>query len=120
MKTKKEIKDEYKQKTFRMGVFQIRNTESNKVFIGSSTDLDAIWNRMRMELKFGSHPNKALQQDWNTMGENLFVYEVVKELAEKESEQSDYKKKIKALEEGFIAQTQPNYNNQSITVAHSK
>lgn len=45
MKTKKEIKDSYKQLKFKVGVFQIRNIINNKIYIESSTDLVAIWNR---------------------------------------------------------------------------
>lgn len=63
MKTKKELKRIYKEKKFKMGVFQIRNTSNQKIFVGSSIDLDAIWNRLRTELKFGSYPNAPLQKD---------------------------------------------------------
>ncbi len=69
MKTKKEIKEEYKQMKFPMGVFQIRNLQTNKVFIDNSTDMDSKWGRHKMELKFGSHRNTTLQKDWNEYGE---------------------------------------------------
>ena len=42
---KKDLKQDYKQMKFRMGVFQIRNTLNNKIFVDSSMDLVAIWNR---------------------------------------------------------------------------
>ncbi|MBN1650485.1 MAG: GIY-YIG nuclease family protein [Bacteroidales bacterium] len=107
MKTRKELKKEYKQMKFKMGVFQIRNTVNNKVFIDSSTDLVAIWNRQRMELNFGSHPNLALQKEWKTFGEDKFVYEIVAELEQKSDETTDYKKELKALKEMYLEKLQP-------------
>lgn len=117
MKTRKELKEEYKQMKFKMGVFQIRNTVNNKLFIDSSTDLVAIWKRQRMELNFGSHPNLALQKEWKEFGEDKFVYEIVDELEQKENEASDYKKELKALKELYLEKLQPfenkGYNRKS-------
>lgn len=53
MKSPKELKAEYKQKVFKIGVYQIRNTVNGKVFIGTNVNLDAIWNRHRSELTLG-------------------------------------------------------------------
>ncbi len=55
MKTKKELKDEYKQMKFPMGVFQIRNIRNNKVFIDNSINMKSKLNRHKMELKYGNH-----------------------------------------------------------------
>ncbi len=107
MKTRKELKEEYKQKKFRIGVFQIRNTVNNKLFIDSSTDLVAIWNRQRMELNFGSHPNLALQKEWKEFGEEKFVYEIVDELKQTDDETKDYKKDLKAFKEMYLEKLQP-------------
>ena len=68
-KTKKELINEYKQQKQPMGVFRIRNTINAKVFIGSSLNLGAMWNRLRLQLDTGSHPNADLQKEcmpeWN-------------------------------------------------------
>ncbi|WP_298285069.1 hypothetical protein [uncultured Lutibacter sp.] len=45
-----------------MGVFQIKNLNTNKVLIDSSIDMVFKWNRHKMELKFGNHRNKKLQK----------------------------------------------------------
>lgn len=107
MKTKKELKEEYKQMKFRMGVFQIRNTVNNKIFIESSADLVAIWNRQRVQLNFGNHHNTALQADWKELGEEKFVYEILGEIEQPETGNTDFRKEIKALEELFIEELQP-------------
>jgi hypothetical protein len=107
MKTKKELKEEYKQMKFRMGVFQIRNTINNKIFIESSTDLVAIWNRQRFQLNFGNHHNTALQADWKEFGEDNFKYEILGEIEENERETVNYNKEVKVLERLFMEDLQP-------------
>jgi len=52
MKTKKELKDEYKQKVFPMGVFQVKCTVNGRLLIDNSVDMESKWNRHKMELKF--------------------------------------------------------------------
>jgi len=98
MKTKKELKDEYKQSKPQMGVFSIRNLENNKVYIDHGLDVAAKWNRHKMELKFGSHKNKALQSDWKNLGEEQFRFEVLSTLEHKEDQFVDYQKELKLLQ----------------------
>ena len=107
MKTKKELKNEYKLMKFRMGVFQIRNTVNNKIFIESSTDLDSIWNRHRFQLNFGNHPNDALQKDWKALGENQFIYEILNIYEPSETVITNHIKELKLLEQMFIDELQP-------------
>jgi len=108
MESKKEMKNRYKEMKFRMGVFQIRNTKNQKIFIGSSTDVDAIWNRIRTELKFGSYPNPELLKDWNLYGDDSFVFEILSEIKPKEDDKHiNYRKEVKELENMFIDELQP-------------
>jgi hypothetical protein len=107
VKTKKDIKQEYKQKKFRMGVFQIRNLANGKVFISSSVNLDAIWNRHKFQLEMGSHPNKELQKDWNDTGADNFIYEIMDEIKVSEDPATDNTKETGILEELVIEKLQP-------------
>lgn len=108
MKTKKELKNIYKEMKFKIGVFQIRNTVNQKIFVGSSTDLDAIWNRIRSELKFGNYPNIDLQKDWNSFGEENFVFEILSEIKQEDNVQTvNYRKESKQLEKMFIEELKP-------------
>tara|TARA_R110002050_G_scaffold197713_4_gene332554 strand:+ start:382 stop:717 length:336 start_codon:yes stop_codon:yes gene_type:complete len=98
MKTKKEQKDIYKQMKFPIGVFQIKNVITNKVLIDNSADMESKWNRHIMELKLGNHRNRTFQKDWNTYGEENFVFEVLAELKNDDKENSNYNKELKALQ----------------------
>jgi hypothetical protein len=107
MKTRKEIIDEYKRTKSQIGVFQIRNKTNNKVFVESSLDLVAIWNRLRFQLNMGSHPNTELQKDWKALGEENFAYEILSEIQQDDTVQMDYRKEAKKLEAMFIEELQP-------------
>jgi len=108
MSTKKEQKDSYKKLKFKVGVFQIKNIVTQKIFIGSSIDLDASWNRIKMELKFGSYPILDLQNDWKNYGEENFVYEILTEIKQEDDGLiHNYRKEAKQLEEMFIDELQP-------------
>lgn len=97
MKTKKELSNEYKQMKQPMGVFRIRNLTNNRSLIDSSTDMTAKWNRHKSELKFGSHKNRALQNDWKEQGADNFEFELLSELKTKESDTVDYQEELRLL-----------------------
>ena len=68
IKTKKDIKNEYKKKVFKKGVFQIRNIANGKIFVSSGMNLDVNWNSHKFRLNLGMHESKDLQKDWNEFG----------------------------------------------------
>jgi hypothetical protein len=107
MKTRKELKEEYKQMKFKMGVFQIKNKINGKVYIGSSTDLKAIWYAQKLQLDIGMHQNSDLQKEWKAYGAENFVYEILEEIKQSEDKPEDDKKEIKTLEKLIIEELQP-------------
>jgi hypothetical protein len=79
---KKRMKTEYRLKPKKAGVFLLRNNGNNKVFIGISTELKDPGYRLKWELGLGTHPNRTLQEDWNTFGTNKFTIEILEDLEE--------------------------------------
>jgi len=107
MKTHKELKEEYKQKKYKMGVFQIKNNTNGKVLIGSSLDLVAIWHAQKLQLDFGMHSNAELQNDWKEFGAENFTYEILEEIKQSDDNPDDYAKEVKTLEALIIAEIEP-------------
>lgn len=66
---------EYKQHPRPAGVFQVRNTLSGKLLIGSAVDVSAMLNRQQAQLRLRAHPNTELQADWDALGPDAFVFE---------------------------------------------
>jgi hypothetical protein len=77
MDRKSELKRAYKETPKKMGVYRIVNRQSGRSLLEYGRDVDARLNRHMTELRFGSHRNKALQDDWNTLGADAFAFEIV-------------------------------------------
>ncbi|GAA5219684.1 hypothetical protein GCM10025777_03140 [Membranihabitans marinus] len=97
MKSRKELVAEYQQMKKPIGVFQIRNLSNGKVFIDSSNNITSKWNRHKMELKFGSHRHKTLQNDWNDLGEDQFVLEFLSELKIEDDDDVNIERELQLL-----------------------
>ncbi len=93
---------EYKETPRPMGVFRVRNTANGKSLVGSSTDLPAMLNRQRFQLELGSHPNRALQKDWNELGAAAFEFEVLDTLEPKEQSDHDVAEDLRVLVEMWL------------------
>lgn len=74
---KKALIQAYKETPRPMGVYCVRNTVNGRSLVGSSRDLPSILNRERTTLRFGVHRNVPLQNDWNQLGADAFVFEVL-------------------------------------------
>jgi len=105
MKTKKEIREDYKSLKFRAGIFQIINTKESKIYLKITTDLDRILNSELFQLKAGLHSNPALQNDWNTLGAGQFEFKDFDELSTKDTETpEEVKQELKKLLELHLAE----------------
>lgn len=107
MDRRKELKLAYKQNPPLAGVFQIKNLANGKIFIGSGLDVRGILNRHQAELKFNSHRNEALQQDWNNYGPEQFSCEVLEYLESNDDPEYDARADLSVLEDLWLEKLQP-------------
>jgi hypothetical protein len=103
---KSTAKKNYKQAKRPMGVYRIRNTRNDKSYVGFSTDLPARISRHKAELKFGSHRNAELMEEWNSSGESSFEFEVLDELGHKEVSSDEPIEELHMLAEMWIHKLQ--------------
>lgn len=59
------------------GIYVIRNTVSERVYVGSAHKVSFRWNRHRTLLRRGQHHSSFLQASWNKHGEAAFVIELL-------------------------------------------
>lgn len=64
------------------GVYQIINTVSGKVYVGSAVDLQVRLLHHRRELRMGTHRNQKLTHAWGKYGEGVFEVRVLEEVAD--------------------------------------
>ena len=85
-----------------MGVYSIRNSQDDKIYIDYSTNVQARINRHKAELKFGSHQNRKLQETWNSLGESAIQFEVLDVLDLEEGTQANPAEELQILTEMWI------------------
>lgn len=72
----------YKERKVPRGVFAVRCDVSGECWVGTSTTLDKIRNRIWFMLRQDGSPHRALQDAWNLHGSDAFSFDVVEELSE--------------------------------------
>ena len=107
MKSRKELNREYLERPKPAGVFQVKNTANGKVLLGSSLNLEGTLNGHRFMLRTGSHRNKALQEDWNTYGEDKFVFELLETVQVKDDPNFNLSDELTLLEMIWMEKLQP-------------
>ncbi len=78
---RKKLIREYKDTPRPMGVYRVRNTVNDTALIGTSLDLPAVLNRHRAQLRMGGHRNRQLQSDWDALGPDAFIFEMLDTLS---------------------------------------
>jgi hypothetical protein len=81
---RKSILRNFKDSVRPIGVFRVWNKQMKKSLVGSATNLPGILNRNRFELESGSHRDKEIQIDWNTLGSDAFDFEILETLKPQE------------------------------------
>lgn len=95
---KKLMREAFNNRKVSMGVFSIRNLETDKTFIKSTMNAEAWENKAKFILKMGQFENAELQADWKQLGENRFQFEMIEELEENENPYFDYQKELQKME----------------------
>jgi len=98
MPSRKELKYQYKQARKDIGVYQISNDKNGKLLFASSSNINAVLNKNRFVLKYGSHKDRDLQREWNEFGERSFSIEVLELVDQNDEEKSDYSLELASLE----------------------
>jgi hypothetical protein len=62
------------------GIYRIINTENGRPYIGQSSQYPLRWLNHKSCLRQKNHRNAQLQEDYNTYGEEAFIFEVIEEL----------------------------------------
>jgi group I intron endonuclease len=113
-KTRKEIHREYAERVKPAGIYQVRNLLSGRMLLGSSLNLEGPLNRHKFMLKIGSHTNQALQKDWNELGPNQFVFEILEEVKVRDDSNFNLNDELTLLEMIWLEKLQPVENGYNL------
>jgi len=107
MKSREELKREYKERKKEAGVFQVKNIANGKVLLGSSMNLDGPLNRHRFMLTLGKHPVEEMQKDWNRFGADAFVFEILEKVRVSDDPDFNADDELTLLEQIWVEKLQP-------------
>jgi group I intron endonuclease len=107
MKSREDLKREYKERRKPAGIFQVRNTVNGKVLLGSSLNLEGPLNSHKFMLTIGRHRNEALQKDWNQVGPDKFVFEILEVVKVKDDPGFNLEDELTLLEQIWLEKLQP-------------
>jgi hypothetical protein len=95
---RKKITDAYKARRALGGVFAVRNSANGKALVLAVTDLQGSKNRFEFAQQTGGCAFKPLQEDCNKYGPEVFSFEILEQLEQKEGQSDDsFKQDIEAL-----------------------
>ena len=101
--TRKTLREQYKEQKTLGGVFAIRNTLNNKLLLGATANLASRKNRFEFAQNTGSCVDLKLQKDWEVQGVDSFVFEVLEELKQGETQTTEeYSDDLKLLKEIWL------------------
>jgi group I intron endonuclease len=107
MRSRKELKQQFRERARRAGVFQVKNRVNGKLLLGSSLNLDGPLNAHRFMLSIGSHHNAELQRDWNTYGPDAFEFEILEVVKVSDDPHFKLSDELLLLEQIWLEQLQP-------------
>lgn len=61
----------------KMGIYTITNNITNKLYVGSSVNINKRWKTHVSQLRNNNHPNVYLQNSWKKYGELNFSFKIV-------------------------------------------
>jgi hypothetical protein len=117
MTSRKDLKRAYKERKKPAGVFRVRNTVNGKILLGSSLNLEGVFNGHKFRLSIGRHPNSALQKEWDEYGPDKFAFENLEIVKVKDDPNFDLNDELTLLEQIWLEKLQPfgerGYNTNS-------
>jgi len=106
-KTRAELRRAYKETPRQAGIFQIKNSKTGKILLGSSTNLHGPLNKHRFILAIGRHDNAALQNDWNQFGPDAFSFEILEIVKPSDEPGFRLEDELTLLEQIWLERLQP-------------
>ena len=104
---RKALSRQYKETSRPMGVCRVLNKISGESLVTRSVNLPAMLNRHQAQLRFGAHPDRGFQKDWNAHGPDAFAFEVLDTLTPPDGPDVDPSDDLRALEELWIEKLAP-------------
>jgi len=86
-------------------IYEIRNTVTGRVYIGSTLAYKARFQQHRRHLYNHKHCNKLLQEDWDTYGRFAFDMTILEEVPDPDNDRH-FGSRLRQVEGRYVAQAE--------------
>lgn len=100
--TRKAAVAAYRERKITAGIYAIRCTASDQVWIGSAPDLSTIENRLWFTLRQGANPHRSLQETWNAHGRAVLTFTVIAHLRDEDDPGYPRRRALKELHQRWL------------------
>ncbi len=105
--SKKELKEQYKNRTVTGGVYCIKCDDNGHMWMKSTKDLEGQKNRLAFSISTNSCPEPDMLTEWNQYGANSFSFVVLEDMKKGETQtEREFTNDIELLLEMWIEKQQ--------------
>lgn len=84
--SKKALKEQYRNRPVCGGVYFIKCSQGNQVWLRATTDLFGARNRFIFSQSMDTSPDSSMREAWNQYGAEAFSFEVAEEIIKKDTQ----------------------------------
>lgn len=98
--SKKILKEQYKNRSVVGGIYSIKCSINNAMWLRAATDMQGARNRFTFAVKIDSCPEPCMLEAWKTYGGTTFSFEILEEMQKKETQtEKEFSEDINTLME---------------------
>ncbi|AMR43276.1 GIY-YIG nuclease family protein [Elizabethkingia anophelis] len=99
---KQELREKAKTHKITMGVLSVRNNITEKQYVQSSLNMEALVNKIKFLLNGRIFTNPHLQNDWTEQGSENFTFEFVTVIHPQDKKYINYRQEIMKAEKAYL------------------
>lgn len=82
--SKKDLKEQYKNRVIIGGIYCVKCSVTDNLWIRSTTDMQGSKNRFAFSVSTNSCPEICMIEEWKQFGANAFSFEILEEIKKKQ------------------------------------
>ena len=112
--SKEDLKEQYKNRVIIGGIYCVKCSHINNIWIRSTTDMQGAENRFAFLVSTNSRPEMCMIEAWKKFGANAFSFEILEKIKKKETQTTrEFSDDINTLLEFWIEKRNGERNGEN-------